>query len=182
MDDAYVLECKDKFEKTISALKQNLGKLRSGRANPAMLSGIKCDYYGDKMDITSLCSISMPEPRQLLIKPYSREDIKAVATAIQAANLGINPQVEADAIRIIIPPMTEEIRKEIAKKAKAFGEEAKVAIRNVRRDMLSLVKDDDSMSDDYKELVEKEIQKEVDASNKLIEDIIAEKTKEIMSI
>jgi len=182
MDDAYVLECKDKFEKTISALKQNLGKLRSGRANPAMLSGIKCDYYGDKMDITSLCSISMPEPRQLLVKPYSREDIKAVATAIQAANLGINPQVEADAIRIIIPPMTEEIRKEIAKKAKALGEEAKVAIRNVRRDMLSLVKDDDSMSDDYKELVEKEIQKEVDASNKLIEDIIAEKTKEIMSI
>ena len=182
MDDAYVLECKDKFEKTISALKQNLGKLRSGRANPAMLSGIKCDYYGDKMDITSLCSISMPEPRQLLVKPYSREDIKAVATAIQAANLGVNPQVEADAIRIIIPPMTEEIRKDIAKKAKALGEEAKVAIRNVRRDMLSLVKEDDSMSDDYKELVEKEIQKEVDASNKLIEEIIAEKTKEIMSI
>ena len=182
MDDAYVLECKDKFEKTVTALKQNLGKLRSGRANPAMLSGIKCDYYGDKMDITSLCSISMPEPRQLLVKPYSREDIKAVATAIQAANLGVNPQVEADAIRIIIPPMTEEIRKEIAKKAKALGEEAKVAIRNVRRDMLSMVKEDDSMSDDYKELVEKEIQKEVDASNKLIEDIIAEKTKEIMSI
>lgn len=182
MDDAYVLECKDKFEKTISALKQNLGKLRSGRANPAMLSGIKCDYYGDKMDITSLCSISMPEPRQLLVKPYSREDIKAVATAIQAANLGVNPQVEADAIRIIIPPMTEEIRKDIAKKAKALGEEAKVAIRNVRRDMLSMLKEDDSMSDDYKELVEKEIQKEVDASNKLIEEIIAEKTKEIMSI
>jgi len=182
MDDAYVLECKDKFEKTVAALKQNLGKLRSGRANPAMLSGIKCDYYGDKMDITSLCSISMPEPRQLLVKPYSREDIKAVATAIQAANLGVNPQVEADAIRIIIPPMTEEIRKEIAKKAKALGEEAKVAIRNVRRDMLSMVKEDDSMSDDYKELVEKEIQKEVDASNKLIEEIIAEKTKEIMSI
>lgn len=182
MDDAYVLECKDKFEKTVTALKQNLGKLRSGRANPAMLSGIKCDYYGDKMDITSLCSISMPEPRQLLVKPYSREDIKAVATAIQAANLGVNPQVEADAIRIIIPPMTEEIRKDIAKKAKALGEEAKVAIRNVRRDMLSMLKDDDSMSDDYKELVEKEIQKEVDASNKLIEEIIAEKTKEIMSI
>lgn len=180
--DAYVIEIKDKFEKTIAALKQNLSKLRSGRANPAMLNGIKCDYYGEKMDITSLCSISMPEPRQLLVKPYSREDLKAVASAIAGANLGINPNVEADCVRLIIPPMTEEIRKEIAKKAKGLGEEAKVAIRNVRRDMLSLLKEDDSMSDDYRDRVEEDIQKEVEAVTKQIEEIIAEKTKEIMSI
>ncbi len=182
MEDAYVLECKDRFEKTVVALKGNLGKLRSGRANPAMLEGIKCDYYGDKMDISSLCSIAIPEPRQLLIKPYSRDDIKTIASAISAANLGVNPQVEADCIRIIVPPMTEDIRKEISKKAKALGEDAKVAIRNVRRDTLSLLKEDDSMSDDYKDLVEKDIQKEVDLANKKIEEIIAEKTKEIMSI
>ena len=180
--DAYVIEAKDRFDKTVVALKGSLGKLRSGRANPAMLEGIKCDYYGDKMDIVSLCSISMPEPRQLYIKPYSREDLKTIASAISAANLGVNPQVEADAIRIIVPPMTEEIRKDIAKKAKAVGEEAKVGIRNVRRDILSLLKEDDSMSDDYKETVEKDLQKEVDAANKSIEDIVAEKTKEVMSI
>lgn len=180
--DAYVIEAKERFEKTITALKGGLSKLRSGRANPAMLEGIKCDYYGDKMDIVSLCSISVPEPRQLYIKPYSREDIKTIATAISAANLGVNPNVEADAIRIIVPAMTEEIRKDIAKKAKAQGEEAKVAVRNVRRDILSMLKEDDSMSDDYKETVEKDLQKEVDNANKAIEEIIAEKTKEVMSI
>ncbi len=180
--DAYVIECKDKFDKSVAALKQNLGKLRSGRANPAMLDGIKCDYYGDKMDIVSLCSISSPEPRQLVIKPYSRDDLKSIAAAIAAANLGVNPSVEADVIRIIVPPMTEDIRKDIAKKAKALGEEAKVSIRNVRRDILSMVKDDDSMSDDYREVVEKDIQKEVDAANKAIDEIISTKTTEIMSI
>lgn len=180
--DAYVLECKERFGKTIEALKGNFGKLRSGRANPAIFNGIKCDYYGEKMDITSLCSISVPEPRQLLVKPYSREDIKTVAQAINAANLGLNPNVEADAIRIIIPPMTEETRKEIAKKAKVLAEEAKVAIRNVRRDTLSLLKEDDSMSDDYKERVEDDIQKEVEAATKQIEELLAEKTKEVMSI
>ena len=179
---AYVLECKDRFEKTVTALRGSLSKLRSGRANPAMLEGIKCDYYGEKMDITSLCSISVPEPRQLLIKPYSREDVKTVATAISAANLGVNPLVEADVIRIIVPAMTEEIRKDIVKKAKALGEEAKVAARNIRRDTLSLLKEDDSMSDDYKEMVEKDIQKEVDAVNKAIDDTVNAKTKEVMSI
>ena len=180
--DAYVLECKERFEKTISALKGSLAKLRSGRANPAILEGIQCDYYGEKMDISSLCSISMPEPRQLLVKPYSREDLKTIATAINAANIGINPQVEADAIRLIVPAMTEEIRKDIVKKAKAQGEEAKVALRNIRRDTLSLLKEDDSMSDDYKEMVEKDIQKEVDNATKTIEDLVAEKTKEVMTV
>ncbi len=180
--DAYVLECKERFEKTIAALNGSFAKLRSGRANPAILEGIQCDYYGEKMDISSLCSISMPEPRQLLVKPYSREDLKTIATAIAAANIGINPQVEADSIRLIVPAMTEEIRKEIVKKAKALAEEAKVAIRNIRRDTLSLLKEDDGMSDDYKEMVEKDIQKEVDNATKTIEENLAAKTKEIMSI
>ena len=122
--DAYTKEIIEKMNKTIDALKSSLNKLRSARANPAMLNGIQCDYYGEKMDITSLCSISMPEPRQLLVKPYSREDMKTVASAIAGANLGINPQVEADCIRLIIPPLTEETRKDIAKKAKGLGDEA----------------------------------------------------------
>ena len=180
--DAYVNEANGKMEKSIESFKGALGKLRSGRANPAILEGIQCDYYGDKMDINSLCSISMPEPRQLLVKPYSRDDLKSIATAIGAANLGINPQVEADAIRLVVPPLTQDIRQQIAKQAKGLGDEAKVSIRNIRRDYLDLLKEDDSMSDDYKERVEDDIQKAVDAANKKIDDILAEKTKEILSI
>lgn len=181
MDDL-VIEAKSNMDKTIEALKNNFAKLRSGRANPAMLRGIQCDYYGEKMDISSLSSINMPEPRQLVVKPYSREDIKAIATALQAANLGINPQVEADCIRLIIPPLTEDVRRDIAKQAKGLADDAKVAVRNIRRDYLSLIKDDDSMSDDYKDRVEEDIQKVVDASNKAIEEVLAVKQKEIMTI
>ena len=180
--DPYVKEVTDKIAKSLESFRIGLTKLRSGRANPAMLNGVTCDYYGDKMEISSLCSISMPEPRQLLVKPYSREDIKAIAAGIAAANLGINPLVEADAIRIVVPPMTEEIRKDTAKKCKALGDEAKVSIRNIRRDTLSLLKDDDTYSDDLRDRLEEEIQKEVDKGNKEIDSIVAEKTKEIMTI
>lgn len=180
--DAYTSEAVSKMNKSIESLKGSLAKLRSGRANPAMLDGIKCDYYGEKMDISALCSIQMPEPRQLYVKPYSREDIKSIAAAIAGANLGINPQTEADGIRIVVPALTEDIRKDIAKKAKALGEEAKVSIRNIRRDILGLIKEDDGLSDDYKERVEDEIQKEVESANKQVDAIIADKTKEIMTI
>ena len=180
--DAYVKEAQEKMGKSIDSFRHNLGKLRSGRANPAILSGIMCDYYGDKMDITALCSISMPEPRQLLVKPYSRDDLKTVAAAIAAANIGINPQIEADCIRLIVPPLTEDVRKDIAKQAKGLGEDAKVSVRNIRRDYLDLLKKDDTMSDDYKDRVEADIQKVVEATNKEIDAILSEKTKEIMTI
>ncbi len=180
--DPIVNEASEKMEKSINSLLTSFSKLRSGRANPAILSGIKCDYYGDKMEITSLSSVSMPEPRQLLVKPYSREDLKPIAAAIASANLGINPQVEADAIRLVIPPLTEDTRKQIAKEAKTMADEAKVSIRNIRRDFLDLIKEDDSMSDDYKDRVEDDIQKAVDTSNKKIDELLAEKQKEILSI
>ena len=180
--DPIVEEAVERLEKCVESFKSRLTKLRTGRANPALLSGVMCDYYGDKMELSSLCSISMPEPRQLLVKPYSREDLKTVSQAIAAANIGINPQIEADCVRLIFPPMTEETRKATAKEAKNMSEEAKVAIRNVRRDYLELIKEDDGMSDDYKERLEDEIQKNVDSNNKKVEDILAEKTKEILSI
>lgn len=182
MLDPYTEELKEKLAKTVEALENNLSKLRTGRANPAILNGIVCDYYGDKMAIVDLCSISVPEPRQLLIKPYDRNDIKSISTAIAAANIGVNPQTQADCIRLIFPPMSEDVRKETVKRAKALGEEAKVAVRNVRRDLLSMLKDDDSYSDDLRERVEDEIQKEVDSIMKKIEEIIAKKSNDILSI
>jgi ribosome recycling factor len=180
--DQYAVEANTKMEKSIQSFQGALSKLRSGRANPAMLNGIQCEYYGDKMDITSLCSISMPEPRQLLVKPYSRDDLKTIAAAIAAANLGVNPMTESDCIRIVIPPLTSEIRQQIAKQAKALSEDAKVSIRNIRRDYLDLLKEDDGMSDDYKERVEDDIQKCVTEANKKIDDILAAKQKEILTI
>ena len=177
-----VKEAKQQLDKTVEAYEGRLSKLRSGRANPQMLSGIKCDYYGDKMEITALASISMPEPRQLLIKPYSREDIKTIAAAIAAANLGVNPQVEATDIRIIVPPLTEDTRKQIAKEAKGIADEAKVAVRNVRRDFMDLLKDDDTMTDDLKDRIEEDLKKIVTETNKRIDDILAVKQKEIMTI
>lgn len=180
--DPLVLEARESLAKAVEALKHNLSKLRSGRANPAILTGIQCDYYGDKMDIASLCQISMPEPRQLLVKPYSREDLKTIGAAIASANIGINPQIEADCIRLIFPPMTEDVRKTVAKDAKKITEDSKVAIRNIRRDFMDLVKCDEEMTEDYQERVQEDIQKEVDAVNKQVEEILAAKTKEILSI
>ena len=180
--DEYVIDAKQSFENAIANLKTGMDKLRTGQDNRAMLRGVTGDYYGEKMPIMDLCQISRPEPRQLYVRPYSREDIKPIAAGIAAANLGVNPQVEADGIRIIVAALTEDTRKEIAKKAKALGEEAKVAVRNIRRDTLSLLKDDDSMSDDYKDRVEEDLQKEVDAFNKRIEDLVKAKQDEIMSI
>ncbi len=156
-----VKDAKQQLDKTVEAYEGRLAKLRSGRANPQMLSGIKCDYYGDKMEITALASISMPEPRQLLIKPYSREDLKTIAAANAAANLGVNPQVEA---------------------TEAIADESKVAVRNVRRDFMDLLKDDDSMTDDLKDRIEEDLQKIVTETNKRIDDILAQKQKEIMTI
>ena len=181
MDDI-TLEAQGKMSKTIEALRNDLVTLRTGRASPAMLERIECDYYGDKIGITQISSVTVPEPRQLLIKPFDRGDLKAIVAAIAASNLGINPQAEGDCIRLIIPPLTEDSRRELVKKAKAMVEENKVAVRNVRREYIDFVKDADDMTDDYKKRVQDEIQKVHDETMKTIDEIFAEKEKEIMSI
>ncbi|MCR5332876.1 MAG: ribosome recycling factor [Bacilli bacterium] len=180
--DEITLEAKEQMGKTIEALKSELAVLRTGRASAAMLDRVECEYYGEKMFIKDLCAISSPEPRQLVVKPYDRNDIKAVATGISASNIGINPIVEADCIRLIIPALTEETRRDLAKKAKAIAENSKVSIRNVRREFIDLVKESDDMTDDLKKRVQDEIQKVVDEKISEVESVFQEKEKEIMSI
>ena len=180
--DELVLDAQKRMDKSIDSLKYSFAHLRSARANPAILDGIKCDYYGEKMDIVNLCGISVPEPRQILVKPYSREDLKPIAQAIAAANIGINPQVEADAIRLIVPALTQEIRQQVAKQAKSLAEEANVSLRNIRRDVMDLVKIDETMSDDYKDRLKKDLEKVMEDQTKKIETLLDEKTKEIMTI
>ena len=180
--DAIALEAKESMGKTISVFKNELVRLRTGRASPAMLQGIQCDYYGDKIDISQISSVSSPEPRQLLIKPYDKGDVKSIVSAIAAANIGVNPINEGDCIRITVAPLTEETRRELVKKGKAMCEEAKVAIRNIRREFVDLVKESDDMTEDLQHQVLDDIQKVTDESTKELESIFAEKEKEIMAI
>ena len=180
--DEIALECKERLAKTVEALKTDLVTIRTGRASPAMLDRIQCDYYGDKIDITAISAITTPEPRQLLIKPYDKGDVKAIVSAINAANIGVNPINEGDQIRITVAPLTEETRRDMAKKAKAMTEEYKVAARNIRREYVDFVKSADDMTDDYKDRVQDDLQKVVDEAMKQIEDTLAAKEKEIMTV
>ena len=181
MDD-YTLEAQGKMNKAIEALRASLSTLRTGRASAAMLNGIDVDYYGSPTPINQISSISVPEPRQLLIKPFDKNDVKNIIAAIAVSDLGINPINEGDKVRLNIPPLTEERRREITKQAHKYGEDSKIAIRNVRRDYMDLVKIDDTMSEDYQKRVEEEIQKVTDEAVKNVDVVVAEKEKELMSI
>lgn len=180
--DEITLEAKEQMAKTIESLRGELSTLRTGRASAAMLDRVECDYYGDKMLIKDISAISSPEPRQLVVKPYDRGDLKSIAAGIAASNLGLNPRIEGDLIRLIIPALTEETRRDLAKKAKATSENSKVAIRNIRRDYIDLIKDSDEYTDDLKKRIQDEIQKVVDESIAEIDSIVSQKEKEIMSI
>lgn len=180
--DEIALEAKERLGKCVDAFRNELVTLRTGRATPAMLDRVECEYYGDKIAVNQISSISSPEPRQLLIKPYDKSDVKAIVAAIAAANLGVNPVNEGDSIRITVAPLTEDTRRDLVKKAKAMSEESKVAVRNVRREYIEFVKDADDMTDDYKERVQDDIQKVVDEAIKQIEEILATKEKEIMTV
>ena len=147
-----------------------------------MLSGIDVDYYGSPTPINQIASISIPEPRQLLIKPYDKNDVKSIVGAINASDLGINPINEGTCVRLIIPALTEDRRRDIVKQAKKYGEDAKVSIRNIRRDYMDLVKMDEEMSEDYQKRVQEEIQKVTDEVTKKIDVIVSEKEKEIMTV
>ena len=180
--DAYAVEAKEKMNKCIENYRSNLSVLRTGRASPAMLNRIEVDYYGSPTPINQISSISIPEPRQLLIKPYDRNDVKNIVTAINASDLGLNPINEGNQVRLIIPALTEERRKDIIKQARKYAEEAKVAVRNIRRDYMEILKIDDSYSEDLLRRAQDDIQKVTDESIKKIDQILQDKEKEIMAI
>ena len=176
------LDAQQRMNKSIDSLKITLSSLRTGRASPAMLSNLEIDYYGSPTPVNQISSISVPEPRQLLIKPYDKNDVKAIVAAINSSDLGLNPINEGTVVRLIIPALTEERRREISKQAKKHGEEAKVSIRNIRREYMDLVKDDDSFTEDMQKKISEEIQKVTDDAVKAIDIVVAEKEKELMSI
>ena len=175
----------ERIESTKSHLKENLNTVRAGRANPALLDKIMVNYYGSPTPLKALANISVPDPRQLLISPFDPKSVGDIERAILEANIGINPANDGKVIRLVIPQLTEERRKELTKVVKGYGEDAKVAIRNLRReendDLKKMQKDGDLTEDDLKDELE-EVQKKVEKAIKDIEGIIAEKEKELMEV
>ena len=175
----------DKMKKSISVLKDELNTVRAGRANPALLDKIVVEYYGSPSPLKNLSNISVPDPRTLMISPFDPKCIHDIEKAINVANLGINPSNDGKVIRLVIPPVTEERRKELIKVVKKFGEDAKVAIRNERRDANDELKKQEKAGeiteDDLKKSLD-DVQKKIDKCIKDIDQIIVDKEKEIMEV
>ena len=178
-------EYEEKMKRTCEALATQLATIRAGRANASVLDQIKVDYYGVPTPVQQLASIANPDPRSLLIQPWDSSVLKSIEKAILASELGINPQNDGRSIRLVFPPLTEERRKDLVKQTKKYGEECKIAVRNIRRDAIDRFKKQQKNSeiteDDYKD-IEKDIQKLTDDYIKEIDKITDAKDKELTEI
>ena len=173
---------RSKMQKAIDTFSEHLETIRTGRANAGMLAGVEADYYGCPTPINQISSITVVEGRQLVVKPYDSSSLKAIEHAINKSDLGLNPQNDGSVIRINVPALTEETRKELCKKVPKLSEEAKIAVRNLRRDANEIAKKDDTLTEDAeKECLEK-IQKLTDEMIKKVDSVAAEKEKEIMTV
>ncbi|WOO87365.1 ribosome recycling factor [Mollicutes bacterium LVI A0039] len=175
-------EFKMKLSGAIEHLDRDLNKLRTGRANPTMLDGVLVSAYGSKMPLANVAMISIPEARQLLVKPFDPNTIGDVEKAILDANLGLNPTNDGETLRITIPQLTEELRRDIVKDAKKAGENSKITIRNIRKDAMDDVKKDAELTEDQKKSMEANIQDLVNEYNKKVDDIVKAKEADIMTI
>jgi ribosome recycling factor len=180
-----VKDLKTRIERTTEDLRKELAKIRTGRASLAMLDGIKVDYYGTPTPLSGCAALAVPEPRLITIKPWDKGVIKEIEKAIQEANIGLNPMNDGEMIRLPIPPLTEERRKDIAKQVRNKGEDHKVAIRNERRDanekLKVLLKDKKITEDEQKRATEK-VQKETDGGVTRVDEIVTKKEKEVMEV
>lgn len=175
------MDAESKMKKAIESVKERLTTIRAGRANPALLNGIMVEYYGTPTPIQSIANIQAPEARQLLIKPFDRSSVKDIEKAINEANIGINPTNNGEMVILTIPELTEERRREYVKLAKNIGEEGKIALRNIRQDEKEeIIKAE--YSEDEEKLFLEDLQELVNKYNKIIDELISEKEKELMSI
>ncbi len=175
------MNTEEKMKKAISALDSNLLTIRAGRANPAILNGIMVLYYNTPTPIQSLANITVPEARQLLIKPFDKSCLKDIERAINEANLGLTPINNGEIITLTVPELTQEKRKEYVKKAKALGEEAKIALRNIRQEANTSIKKLELPEDEEKEELE-EVQDLINKYNTIVDEHLKVKENELMSI
>ena len=181
---AIIATSEDHMKKAIGHLETELTKIRAGKANPQMLDGIVVDYYGSPMPVNQVSNISVMDARTLSIQPWEKNMLQPIERAIIAANIGINPQNDGSTIRLFLPPLTEERRKELVKKCQAEGEHSKVAIRNIRRDAIEHIKrlQKTGLSEDAAKDAEASVQQVTDKYISAVEKHLTTKEKEIMSV
>lgn len=185
MKEEVLKKLKDEMEKNIANLNKSFARVRTGRATVSLLDGIKVDYYGTPTPINQVANVSIPESRQILIVPWDASVVGALEKAIQKSDLGLTPTTDGKAIRLIIPQLTEERRKEIVKTVKKMAEEGKVKLRNLRRDAneeLKTLKKNNSLSEDELFKAQEEVQKITDQYIEKVDKILAAKEKEVMEI
>jgi len=185
MIDEVLSELRDATAKSQDALKRELAHLRTGRANSGMLDGVRVEYYGQTTPISQMATISVPEPRLITVKVWDKSQTNIVDKAIRESDLGLNPQIDGDLLRIPVPALSEQRRKELVKVGKKYGEESKVAIRKARHhalDMLTELKDAGEASEDVVDRAKKKVEETIAAATHAIDQIVEQKEKEILSV
>ncbi|MBE0607496.1 MAG: ribosome recycling factor [Deltaproteobacteria bacterium] len=183
--EALVKDTSARMERSIEAFRKELGKVRTGRASFALLDGVKVDYYGTLTPLQQVGTLSVPESRMITVTPWDTKMIGPIEKAIQGSGLGLNPSSDGKMVRIPIPPLTEERRKELAKMVRKMGEDARVAVRSVRREAIEKLKDREKkkeISEDVVKRGQERIQKETDAHVKKIDEILKSKEQEILEV
>jgi ribosome recycling factor len=173
------------LDKGIDALKKDLGKVRTGRANVAILDGLRVDYYGTPTPLNQVSSVSAPDPRLITIKPWEKSLIPEIEKVIRSSQLGLNPSSDGEIVRLPMPPLTEERRKDLVKMVKKMAEDCKVALRNARRDANEMLKEflkDKDITEDEEKAGLKKVQEATDTAVTKVDDLVARKEKEIMEI
>ena len=181
MNNEIIELAKDLMDKAVETVEKRFTTVRAGRANPSMLDGVMVSYYGVDTPLKSLATISVPEGRQLLVKPYDRGSLAAIEKGIFEADLGLTPTNDGESIRITVPALTEDRRLELTKQVKAISEEGKVSIRNIRRESIEDLEKEKLPEDEQKSL-EKQIQDLVNDYNKKIDEILKVKEEELLSV
>jgi len=182
MENTFLNEANELMEKAIASFQENLKKVRTGRANPNMLDKIMVDYYGCPTPINQIASIVVQEGKTIVIKPFDRNSVKDIEKAINMSDIGLPPQNGGDVIRITVPSLTEETRKGYCKDVDKMSEEAKVQVRNARRDVNDKIKKDKTIPEDMSKSYLEDVQKATDKAIENIEKVAADKQKEIMTI
>lgn len=185
MPKTIIANCEEKMLKTIESLKKDFSNIRTGKANPNILNSVMVSYYGVATPVSQVGSVSVPDPQSIVVKPWDKSILKDIEKAIQTAGLGFNPQNDGEVVRIPIPPLNEQTRKDLVKQAKKVAEENKVAIRNVRRDAMEQLKKlekDSVISEDELKRYSDQVQKLTDKYIENIDKLAKEKEQDIMSI
>ncbi len=184
IDDA-LTELHDAIQKSIEALKRDLAKLRTGRAHPSLLDSLRVDFYGTPTPIGQMASVNVPEARMLVIKPWDKSQVKAIEKAIRESDLGLNPQTDGDIIRVPMPALTEERRKDLVKLARRVGEDAKVAVRKARhdaKDFIDGLKDEGEVGADDADRGLKKVEEVIQKAVSDVDDTVARKEKDILEV